>query len=147
MPTRPPRATFGLWEASPVEGASATDVVGAVWWIEVLTLDAENAMQFYGRLFGWQARHTTFTPFDHYIVFEHGGHRECGVLPIEAEWHVDPRWNTIVAVADADAACRDAEALGGRSDFAHDVPSAGRIAGITDAGGAGLVVRGPMGQR
>jgi predicted enzyme related to lactoylglutathione lyase len=137
-------ATFGLWEATPDEGASVTDVVGSLWWIEVLTLDAENAMQFYGRLFGWQARSTAFTPFDSYIVLERDGHQEGGILPMDAEWHVDPRWNTIVAVPDADAACRDAEALGGCSQFAHDVPSAGRIAGFTDAGGASLVVRGPI---
>lgn len=137
-------AAFGLWEASPDEGAPVTGVVGSLWWIEVLTLDAENATQFYGRLFGWQPRSTAFAPFDSYIVLERDGHQEGGVLPMDAEWHVDPRWNTIVAVADADAACRTAEALGGCSQFAHTVPSAGRIAGFTDAGGASLVVRGPV---
>lgn len=137
-------ATFGLWQPAPDEGAAITDVVGSLWWLEVLSLDAENAVQFYGRLFGWQPRTTAFAPFDSYIVLERDGHQEGGVLPMDAEWHVDPRWNTIVAVPDADAACRAAEALGGCPQFAHDVPSAGRIAGFLDVGGASLVVRAPM---
>ena len=137
-------ATFGVWQPAPDQGATISNVVGSVWWIEVLSLDAENAMQFYGRVFGWQARSTAFAPFDSYIVVERDGHQEGGILPMDGEWHVDPRWNTIVAVTDADVACRDAEALGGCAQFAHTVPSAGRIAGFTDAGGAGLIVRGPI---
>lgn len=137
-------ATFGLWQPTPDEGATVTGVVGSLWWLEVLSLDPENAMQFYGRLFGWQARTTTFAPFDTYVVFERDGEQEGGLLPIDAEWDVHPRWNTLIAVVDPDAACREAEALGGCRHFAHDVPSAGRIAGFSDAGGAALVVRGPV---
>lgn len=140
----PEDATFGLWQPAPDNGATATDIVGSLWWIEVLSREPQRAVRFYGGLFGWQARTTAFEPFDSYIVIEREGHQEGGVLPIPADWDVPPRWNTIVAVADADAACRDAEALGGCTHFAHDVPTAGRIAGFTDPGGAFLVVRGPI---
>lgn len=137
-------AVFGMWQPAGDEGAAVTDVVGSLWWIELLSLDPENAMSWYERLFGWQARTTAFAPFDTYIVFERDGHQEGGLLPIDAEWDVAPRWNTLVAVPDADAACRAAEALGGCTHFAHTVPSAGRIAGVSDPGGAPLVVRGPV---
>jgi uncharacterized protein len=140
----PEDATFGLWQPAPEHGVTVTDVVGSLWWLEVLSLDPENAVQFYGRLFGWQARTTAFVPFDSYIVLERDGQQEGGVLPMDADWDVRPRWNTIVAVSDADAACRDAASLGGCQHFAHTVPSAGRIAGFSDTGGAGLVVRGPL---
>ena len=137
-------ATFGLSQPAPDEGSTVSNVVGSLWWLELLTLDPENAMQFYGRLFGWQARTTAFPPFDTYVVFERDGQQEGGLLPIDAEWDVLPRWNTLVAVADADAACRDAEMLGGCTHFVHTVPSAGRIAGVSDPNGASLVVRGPV---
>jgi uncharacterized protein len=137
-------AEFGLWQPAPDGGAAVSDEVGSLWWLEVLSTDAESSQQFYGRLFGWQARDTSFEPFDCYIVLERDGQQEGGILPIPAEWDVAPRWNTIVAVQDADRACRNAEALGGCTLFAHDVPRAGRIAGISDPGGALLVVRGPL---
>ncbi|BCS32985.1 hydroxylase [Luteitalea sp. TBR-22] len=139
-------ATFGLWQPSPDLGVAVTDVVGSLWWIEVLTRDPARAVQFYSRLFGWQARTTAFAPFDSYVVLERSGHQEGGVLPIDPDWDVPPRWNTIVAVADADAAWREAASLGGCAHFAHTVPSAGRIAGVSDPGGAILIVRGPVPQ-
>ena len=140
-------ALFGLWQPAPDVGAADTTSVGSLWWLEVLTRDADTAVSFYGSLFAWQPRATAFAPFDRYIVFERDGQQEGGALPIGAEWDVPPRWNTIVAVADADAACREAEALGGCTHFAHDVPSAGRIAGIGDSNGGLLIVRGPLASR
>ncbi|MGV3516543.1 VOC family protein [Luteitalea sp.] len=140
----PEAATFGLWQPSPDVGVAITDVVGSLWWIEVLSREPERAVQFYGRLFGWQARTTAFVPFDRYVVLERDGHQEGGVLPIDPDWDVAPRWNTIVTVADADVACGEAAALGGCAHFAHTVPSAGRIAGFSDPGGAALVVGSPV---
>lgn len=140
----PEGATFGLWQPAPDEGAVVSNEVGSLWWIELLSAEPGNATPFYGRLFGWEARTTAFTPFDTYTVLERDGQQEGGLLPIHADWDVSPRWNTIVAVADADAACRAAESLGGCAHFAHTVPSAGRIAGFSDPGGAVLVLRGPV---
>ena len=137
-------ALFGLWQPAPHRGAELIEEVGSLWWVELLSNDAPAAAARYGRLFGWTPRQTSFHPFDSYTVLERGTRQEGGVLPIEPDWEVTPRWNSIFAVADCDAACAQAEALGGCVIFVHTVPSAGRIAVLTDPGGATFVLRGPV---
>ena len=44
-------AVFGLWQPDPHGGAEQTDVVGSIWWIEVLARDPRIARDFYGGLF------------------------------------------------------------------------------------------------
>jgi len=44
-------AVFGLWQPDPHGGAEQTDVVGSIWWIEVLARDPRITRDFYGRLF------------------------------------------------------------------------------------------------
>jgi uncharacterized protein len=46
-------ARFGLWQPSPLEGATLTDVVGSLWWAEVLSDNPLIAKEFYSSLFGW----------------------------------------------------------------------------------------------
>ena len=140
-------AQFGLWQALDDQAIDSGGGIGALWWIEVLTLDVDAASGFYGALFGWTSRSTAFAPFDRYVVFERDGHQAGGALPMDASWEVDPRWSTIVAVADADQACVAATAEGGCVHFVHTVPSAGRIAVLGDPEGAVIVVRGPVYER
>jgi len=78
---------FGLWQPDPHGGAEQTDVPGSIWWIEVLARDPAIARDFYGQLFGWNARDTSFEPFAAYTVFERPGNQEAGLLPGD----VDPR--------------------------------------------------------
>jgi uncharacterized protein len=140
----PEGAAFGLWQAASHEGAELVDRVGAIWWIELLSRDVAAARRFYGSLFGWGARETSFEPFDVYTVFTRGDQQEGGVLLIDPEWNVAPHWNAIVAVDDCDATLAAACELGGSAGFVHTVPEHGRIGGLYDARGAGLIVRGPI---
>ena len=55
-------AAVGLWEAAPHAGAEVTDVIGSIWWIELMTRDPAVGGDFYGRLFGWSVRETSFEP-------------------------------------------------------------------------------------
>ncbi len=137
-------AVFGLWQRDPHGGAEQTDAAGSIWWIEVLARDLAIARDFYGQLFGWKTRDTSFEPFEVYTVFERSGNQEGGLLAIHPEWEIEPRWNTIVSVDDCDATMSRAPALGGQMGFVHTVPKHGRVGSIFDPGGALLALRGPV---
>jgi len=137
-------AVIGLWQPDPHAGAEQMDVPGSIWWIEVLARDAAVARAFYGKLFGWNARDTSFEPFASYTVFERPGNQEGGLLQIQPGWEIEPTWNTIVSVDDCDATMSRAPALGGHTGFVHTVPKHGRIGSIVDPGGAFLALRGPV---
>ena len=141
----PEGAVFGLWQPAPHQGSELTDEVGSVWWIEVLTLDAAAAREFYGRLFGWTTVETSFEPFETYTVFKRGDVSEGGMLKIGEDWEgVSPRWHSIFAVDDCDATLARATTLGGSTYFVHTVPKHGRIGSLTDPGGALFPIRGPV---
>ncbi|MFI6386072.1 VOC family protein [Nonomuraea sp. NPDC050547] len=84
-----------------------------VTWFEVATDDPDGAERFYGGLFGW-----TFTPGggdgpDYRMISSAGAERPSGGLfntkgefPAHAVFHVQ--------VADVEAACAQAESLGGK---------------------------------
>ena len=137
-------AMLGLWQPDPHGGAEQTDVVGSIWWIEVLARDPRITRDFYGQLFGWSARDTAFEPFEVYTVFERPGNQEAGLLPIQPEWEIEPFWSTIISVDDCDATMKRAPGLGGRMGFVHTVPKHGRVGSIFDPGGAFLALRGPV---
>ena len=136
-------AEFGLWEAAPHRGAEVQDETGSLWWIEVLSLNASQCRSFYGRLFDWTTVDTSFEPFEVYTVFKRGETQEGGLLHMDEEWGLAPRWNSIFAVSDCDDVIRRGESLGGRVEFVHTVPKHGRIGSITDLSGAVFVARGP----
>src|SRR5687767_11670488 len=52
-------AAFGLWQAAPHAGAELTDVLGSIWWVELMALHPAVGGEFYGRLFGWRSEEHT----------------------------------------------------------------------------------------
>jgi predicted enzyme related to lactoylglutathione lyase len=120
------------------------EVVGSLWWVEVLSDDPPRAKQFYGALFGWQPRETAFEPFAAYTVFERGSEQEGGILPIGKDWGVAPHWNSIFAVDDCDAILNRTCELGGSTGFVHTVPKHGRLGSAIDPNGAWFWMRGPV---
>jgi predicted enzyme related to lactoylglutathione lyase len=140
----PEGAVFGLWQPQPHQGADVMEGVGSLWWVEVLSGDVAGACKFYESLFGWTSTDRPLDPFASYTFFKRGDVHEGGLLPIDPDWEVSPRWNSIFSVEDGDATIRQAEALGGCEIFTHTVPTAGRIGVLTDSGGATFVIRGPI---
>ena len=137
-------AVFGLWQPEPHGGAEQTDVLGSIWWIELVARDPAIARDFYGPLFGWNARDTSFEPFAVYTVFERPGNHEAGLLQLQPGWEIEPVWNTIVSVDDCDATMNRSPGLGGHKGFVHTVPKHGRVSSIFDPRRALLVLRGPI---
>jgi predicted enzyme related to lactoylglutathione lyase len=135
---------FGLWQPAPHPRAELTGDSGSLWWIEVLSDNVPVAREFYCRLFGWTAVDTVFDPFASYIFFKRGDDSESGILPIEPEWGIRPRWNSIFAVEDCDATVSRALQLGADGEFVHTVPKYGRIGNFNDPGGAVFLIRGPL---
>jgi predicted enzyme related to lactoylglutathione lyase len=140
----PEGAAFGLWQPAPHQGAERMEEAGSLWWIEVVSRHVAGARDFYGRLFGWSTVDTAFEPFNAYVVFKRGDVSEGGILPMQEGWEFDPVWNSIVEVADCDAAIARGCELGGAEVFVHTVPKHGRIGSVADPGGAILVLRGPV---
>ena len=140
----PEGALFGLWQPAPHQGAALMEDAGSLWWLEVMAKDVETPRSFYGRLFDWQSYDTVFQPFHSYTVFKRGDVQEGGILKMDPDWDVSPRWNSIFAVIDCDATLERACRLGGSTVFVHTVPTAGRIGGFLDPGGASCLVRGPV---
>ena len=137
-------AVFGLWQAVPHSGAELTDVLGSIWWVELMARDPATASDFYGRLFGWKVRETSFEPIGLYRVFERPPTQEGGLNQLDPEWDMGPVWLTFISVEDCDRTMAHACDFGGESGFVHTVPKHGRIGMILDPGGAALWLRGPV---
>ena len=116
------------------------DVHGHFHWNELVT-DAERAMQFYQKTIGW-----TFEPMQMedgatYWVAYADGEMAAGIFPTNRPDFegVPEGWMPYLAVDDVDARVTSAVAAGAqlmRPIF--DVPRVGRIAILTEPGGAGI---------
>src|SRR3954447_20248811 len=108
---------------------------GVPCWVDTLQPDPEAAIDFYGRLFGWEFSGGEPAPAGHeYFVARLRGRdvAAIGTPPPGGPAY----WNTYIRVEDADAAARRAVAEGGRVLIdVVDVSPAGRLAAISDPTG------------
>jgi hypothetical protein len=62
--------------------ASGLELPGKMVWVDLVTRDAEEAMKFYGELFGW-----TFEREGRYTRVVRGGETIAGiVVPLDPDW-------------------------------------------------------------
>jgi predicted enzyme related to lactoylglutathione lyase len=114
---------------------------GHFHWNELLARDVERAKRFYSQTIGW-----TFEPMPMgdgatYWVAKMGDKPVGGIFPIDRPGFegVPESWMSYLAVDDVDARVKTATAAGAelmRPIF--DVPGVGRIAILTEPGGAGV---------
>jgi uncharacterized protein len=113
-------------QAHDVEGGRMNETTTArVVWFEVPAKDTEQALAFYGGLFGWQFER--FGDADYHTTSAGGGAiaggaKEQGVL-------------TYFGVGDVDAAVERVRDLGGGSGAPEEIPGVGRYAHCTDPDG------------
>jgi predicted enzyme related to lactoylglutathione lyase len=113
---------------------------GHFHWNELVTRDVEKAKKFYGDIIGW-----TFDgmpmPDGTYWVAKMGDQPVGGLFPIAGpQWDgVPEHWMSYLAVDDVDARVKRATAAGAKlMRPAFDIPGVGRIAILTEPGGAGV---------
>jgi predicted enzyme related to lactoylglutathione lyase len=113
---------------------------GHFHWNELVTRDVEKAKKFYGDTIGW-----TFDgmpmPDGTYWVAKMGDAFVGGLFPIAGpQWEgVPEHWMSYLAVDDVDARVKKAQAAGAKlMRPVFDIPGVGRIAILTEPGGAGV---------
>ncbi|MEL4428702.1 MULTISPECIES: VOC family protein [Shewanella] len=114
---------------------SAFNTAGALGWHELTTHDTEEAMRFYGEVFGWQFRTVKMPHGQYHLIENHGvgiGGITDNLIPA-----LPSHWTGYVTVADVDLVAINAKKLGGDILFGpEDIPKVGRFCWIKDPQGA-----------
>jgi predicted enzyme related to lactoylglutathione lyase len=113
---------------------------GHFHWNELVTRDVEKAKKFYGETIGWTFEGMPM-PDGTYWVAKMGEQPVGGLFPIAGpQWEgVPEHWMSYLAVDDVDARVKKATAAGAKlMRPAFDIPGVGRIAILTEPGGAGV---------
>lgn len=114
---------------------------GAFSWSELMTSDPGAAVEFYGKLFGWNVEAMDM-PDGKYHVVKAGETAVGGIMaPPKDAGPMPPCWGCYVTVDDVDRTAKDAVAFGGKLLAGPmDIPQVGRFAVIQDPQGAVLSI-------
>ena len=110
-------------------------------WNELVTHDAARAKKFYTDVMGWTYDAMPGVDGATYWIAKMGDTRIGGIFPAEGpQWASVPEgWLSYIAVDDVDARVKKALSLGAKlMRPIFDVPNIGRIAVLTEPGGAGI---------
>lgn len=119
-------------------------------WYELMTSHQDAALDFYGKVVGWQAEDHAMTDLSgfRYSILSAGGRGIGGVMQINDEMRAGgavPAWLGYIGVDDTDAASRSiADAGGSVLMQPQDISNVGRFAMVTDPGGAAFYVMTPL---
>ena len=106
----PTGAALCLWEPRQHIGATLVNTPGSMTWNDLVTSDAETAVDFYGKLFGW-----TFEEMPDsggYRVIRNGDRSNGGIMPNADS---PPGWMPYFGHEDVDRLATEIEGLGGRA--------------------------------
>jgi len=115
-----------------------TDAIptGAPCWVDLFTSDMDRARSFYEQILGWTSE-SAGAEYGGYVNFSKDGRRVAGVMTNDGSTGQPDAWTIYLAVDDAAAAVDAAQAAGGNVVVpAMDVMALGRMAVVTDPGGA-----------
>ena len=111
---------------------------GAPCWVDLFTSDMDRARSFYERLLDWTSE-SAGEEYGGYVNFSKDGVRVAGAMTNDGSSGQPDSWNVYLAVDDAAAAVDAAQAAGGSVIApAMDVMALGRMAVVTDPGGAAI---------
>src|SRR4051812_35775471 len=114
---------------------------GHFHWNELLTRDVEGAKRFYGDMIGWTFESMAAPDGAPYWVASMDGQPVAGIFPTDRPEYknLPEAWMSYLAVDDVDARVKKAVAAGAKlMKPIFDVPHVGRIAVLTEPGGAGV---------
>jgi uncharacterized protein len=108
---------------------------GTFCWVELGTPEVDRAKAFYASLLGWTIEEVASSDPGTYLIGRIDGKDVAGLHDhSEGGAH---GWDPHIAVDDLEAALRRVSDLGGDpEEDPHDIPGSGRVAEITDPGGA-----------
>jgi predicted enzyme related to lactoylglutathione lyase len=114
---------------------------GSFHWNELLTRDVERAKRFYSQTIGWTFEAMPMEDGATYWVAKIGDKPVGGLFPTDRPGFekLPEAWMSYLAVDDVDARVEKAKAAGAKlMRPIFDVPGVGRIAILTEPGGAGV---------
>ena len=112
--------------------------VGAPCWVDLFTTDMGKARTFYEALLGWTSEDAG-PDYGGYVNFSKDGIGVAGGMTNDGSTGQPDSWNIYLAVEDAAATVDAAAAAGGAVIVpAMDVMALGRMAVVTDPGGAAI---------
>ena len=114
---------------------------GHFHWNELLTANVEGAKRFYGETIGWTFEAMPMPDGATYWVASMAGQPVAGLFPTDRPEYknLPEAWMSYLAVDDVDARVKKAVAAGAKlMKPIFDVPNVGRIAILTEPGGAGV---------
>ncbi len=114
---------------------------GSFCWNELLTRDVERAKRFYSDTIGWTFDGMPMPDGATYWVAMMNGKPAAGLFPINRPGleNLPEAWMSYLAVDDVDARVKKATSAGAKlMKPIFDVPKVGRIAILTEPGGAGV---------
>jgi predicted enzyme related to lactoylglutathione lyase len=114
---------------------------GHFHWNELLTADVERAKRFYGATIGWTFQPMPMPDGATYWLAITDGQPVAGIFPTNRPEYknVPEAWMSYLAVDDVDARVKKAVAAGAKlMKPIFDIPDVGRLAILTEPGGAGV---------
>jgi len=114
---------------------------GNFHWNELLTSDVERAKRFYGETIGWTYQPMPMPDGATYWMAMMAGKPVAGIFPTNRPEYkgVPEAWMSYLAVDDVDARVKKAIAAGAKlMKPIFDIPDVGRLAILTEPGGAGV---------
>jgi predicted enzyme related to lactoylglutathione lyase len=146
----PAGATFHIWEPREYDGLETVTDPGSLCWTELHTSDGAGAKEFYRAVFDWNFEdmpldegmtYTVVSPSGGGQESAQGGIMELPPESLGASSGPGPAWLPYFEVGDCDATVEQAARGGARVTMpATDMEGVGRVAMLTDPGGASFAV-------
>jgi predicted enzyme related to lactoylglutathione lyase len=134
----PGSAAVGVWQPGLHKGFGRIAESGAPCWFELHTRDYAAAVDFYKKVFNWDAHTASDVPEFRYTTLGEGDGMLAGIMDSTnfLPEGVPAHWAIYFGVEDADAAVAKAVGLGATVVMAAEDTPYGRIAQLSDPTGA-----------
>lgn len=134
----PTGAFCSIWQPGEHIGCGVVNEHGALCWNELTVRDAETAIAFYTKVFGWTAETQPVGEGMEYTEFQVAGRAIGGLMRMNDMWppEVPSHWMVYFAVDDCDAAAAKVSELGGTVSVPPTDIEPGRFAVVGDPQGA-----------
>ncbi len=144
MVADPGGAGIGIWQADPFAGFDVLGEPGTPAWFELHSRSYDESVGFYRQVFGWETDVMSDSPELRCTTLGAGDDAAAGIVDASGWSDQDElAWHVYFAVTDTDAACAKVTELGGAVTYPPEDSPHGRIATVTDPGGARFKLMGP----